>query len=72
MRHFLIVRPECGDWEALYMDGKLIAEGHSLRANDVLDAISSVFQNEVKYIEISDEEAECGMPMYSKDLSFFK
>lgn len=28
-----------GDWEGLYIDGKLYAEGHSLRASDVLDAL---------------------------------
>ena len=27
------------DWEGLYIDGKLILEGHSLSAVDVLDAI---------------------------------
>ncbi len=60
MREFTMVRPECGDWEALYMDGKLIAEGHSLRAYDVLDAIANVFPNRYVYKEIPDERAEEG------------
>ena len=60
MREFTLVCPECGDWEALYMDGKLITEGHSLRAYDVLDAIANVFPNRYVYKEISGELAEEG------------
>lgn len=66
MKEFTLVRPECGDWEALYMDGKLIAEGHSLRVMDVLDAVSNVFPNRVSYKEVSDERAEEG---FSENLS---
>lgn len=42
------------------MDGKLIAEGHSVRVEDILDEISSVFPNTYKLIEISDEKADEG------------
>jgi hypothetical protein len=28
-----------GDWEALYVDGELVAENHSVDVGDVLDAI---------------------------------
>lgn len=62
MTEFKIVKPECEDWVALYMNGKLIAEGHSLNEVDVLDAISDVFPNEFQYITIADEVAERGMP----------
>lgn len=27
------------DWEGLYIDGKLVSEGHSIRVHDVLDAL---------------------------------
>lgn len=27
------------DWEELYIDGKLVSEGHSIRVHDVLDAL---------------------------------
>lgn len=42
------------------MDGKLIAEGHSVRIQDILDGISGVFPSTYKIIEISDEKAEEG------------
>lgn len=66
---FTIVSPECGDWQALYINGKLAAEGHSLSVRDVLDCIDSILPNEVNSIEISDEVAEMGMPMYLDDLN---
>ena len=71
-RQFVIVSPESGDWEALYMDGKLIAEGHSLRVIDVLDAIADVLLNEVSYDEISDERAENGFDKYLCNMLPFK
>ena len=60
---FTIISPESGDWEALYINGKLAAEGHSLDARDVLDAIDDILPNEVNSIWIPDEAAESGMPM---------
>lgn len=30
MINFALVSPERGDWEALYMNGNLLDEGHSL------------------------------------------
>lgn len=65
MKDFVLMRPKSGDWEALYMDGKLIAEGHSLRTRDVLDAIADAFPNRLTYQSISDERAEGG---FSSDL----
>ena len=60
MTNFTLVCPECGDWEALYMDDMLIAEGHSLRVCDILDAISRVFPNKFEQKWISDDRAEEG------------
>lgn len=66
---FVKLYPECGDWEAWYMDGKLIAEGHTVRVEDILDAISNVFPNMIKKsIEISDEKAEIGFTKDLKDM----
>lgn len=62
LTEFKIVQSDDGDWMALYMSGKLIAEGHNLNASAVLDAISDVFPNNIKYIEVSSEVAEMGMP----------
>lgn len=68
MNEFTRVCPECGDWEAWYINGKLIAEGHRVRAEDLLDAIADVFPNTVKYIEISDRKAEMGFKENLEDM----
>lgn len=65
---FAIVYPESGDWEALYINGNLAAEGDSLSVQDVLDCIDSILPNEYKYMTISDEAAELGMPQYINEL----
>lgn len=65
---FTLVHPESGDWEALYINGKLAAEGHSLSVRDVLDCIDNILPNEYKYMTISDETAELGMPQYISEL----
>ena len=65
---FTIVYPESGDWEALYINGKLAAEGHRLSVRDVLDCIDNILPNEYKYMTISDETAELGMPQYINEL----
>lgn len=31
-----VVRVSVDDWEGVYLDGKLVAENHSLRASDIL------------------------------------
>ena len=59
---FTLVRPECADWEALYIDGRLVREGHSLDAWQILVAIEENLVCEIEKIEISDETAEAGMP----------
>lgn len=62
---FTKVIPCLGDWEAWYLDGRLIAEGHSVRAEDILNALEDILPNKIEYIEISDSIAEMG---FSKDL----
>lgn len=57
---FVNVSPECGDWEGWYMNGKLIAEGHSVSVDRFLEAIRDAFPNTCKLVEISDEKAEMG------------
>lgn len=69
MIKFTFVTAECGDWQALYIDGKLATEGHSIRARDVLDAIADILPNKVERYEITDEVAEMGMPTNLNDLS---
>ena len=65
---FTLVRPECADWEALYIDGKLVDEGHSLDAGRVLECIEKHLICEFEQIEISDEVAEMGMPTLLSEL----
>ena len=69
MTNFTFIAAECGDWEALYIDGKLAAEGHYIRAWDVLDAIADILPNKVRRHEIPDEVAESGMPESLNDLA---
>ncbi len=69
MTKFTFVTAECGDWQALYVDGKLAAEGHRVNARDVLDAIADIFPNTVESYEIPDRVAEDGMPVDLTDLS---
>lgn len=69
MTKFTFVTAECGDWQALYIDGKLAVEGHSISARSVLDAISGILPNKVERYETRDEIAEIGMPIYLNELS---
>lgn len=45
------------DWQALYVDGKLVLENHSLRAKDILKAIGVEFQ--ALHLEENLEIREC-------------
>ena len=63
-----LVHPESGDWEALYINGELVTEGHSIPANHVLACIAKPLDCKVELIEISDDTAEMGMPALLADL----
>jgi len=65
---FVCLHPECGDWEAWYLDGKLIAEGHNVRVEDILDALTDILPNTYTSVEISDEKAEKGFTIDLKDM----
>lgn len=55
------------DWEGIYVDGELKAEGHSLTKHDILTAVG-----QTNYISIeADEEwldKECYLPLNLKDV----
>ena len=68
MTNFTFVSSECGDWQALYINGELAVEGHSISARDVLDAIANILPNKVESYEIPDEVAEMGVPTNLKNL----
>jgi hypothetical protein len=59
---FTLVRPECGDWEALYIDGKLVKEDQRLSAFQILKLVKKIFGCEFKSVRVKDEVAEAGMP----------
>lgn len=69
MTKFTFVTSECGDWQSLYIDGRLAIEGHSISARDVLDAIADILPNKVERYEVSDRIAEDGMPANLSNLS---
>ena len=40
----ILVNCDSGDWEGLYIDGTLVAEGHSLSAYQVLEALGGEYK----------------------------
>lgn len=62
------VCPECGDWEALYINGILATEGHSLQLDKVILSLGQFAPILYGYHEIPDDIAEMGMPRYLSDL----
>lgn len=66
--NFTIATAEEGDWQALYTNGKLAAEGHEVRAIDVLDCIADILPNKVDHITVSQDIAEVGMPTYLDEI----
>lgn len=47
-----------GDWEALYVDGELVAENHQVDVSDVLDAVEgeSVVEAESEWMSVNLSE----------------
>lgn len=66
---FTLVRSESGDWEAFYINGKLVKEGHSLSAWQILECIEAALVCEIESVEIDDEVAEMGMPTLLSELT---
>lgn len=65
---FTFVTSESGDWKALYINDKLVVEGHEVTAKDVLDCIADILPNKVICLEIPQDIADIGMPEYLIDL----
>ena len=68
MNNFVKIIPESEDWEAWYLNGKLIAEGHTVKASDLLDAVADIFPNNIEYVQIPDEIAEQGFDDNLEDM----
>lgn len=45
MSKIVHISEECGDWEGIYVDGKLAAEGHSLDPQQTLDAVDLKYEH---------------------------
>jgi len=54
----VVVSAECGDWDALYINGDLAFEGHSIHWSHFASALGI----EYNAVEVTDEYAERGMP----------
>jgi hypothetical protein len=67
--NFTFVNSEYGDWQGLYINGKLAAEGHNISARDVLDCIADILPHNIITIEVPQDIAEMGMPMYLDDFN---
>ena len=64
---FVHVDNEDGDWEGYYLNGKLLGQGHSVRANELLEALGFDVEN----IELTTEEIEelgCQLPKDIKEV----
>ena len=62
------VRPECGDWEALYINGVLADESHNVSLDRAIMELGQFAPIQYAYLEIPDEVAEQGMPRCLEDL----
>jgi hypothetical protein len=50
--NIVIVHDNSGDWVGIYVDGKLVREGHSIQEEDVLDAIG--IPNKSVWVDMED------------------
>lgn len=64
-----IVSSECGDWEALYIDGKLVDENHRLLINQVLSHLGQFLPITLVCLDVPDDIAEMGMPCDLSELT---
>jgi len=71
MTKIVLLCPESGDWEALYVNEELIDEGHSLSVSDIFEAIQDIFPHEFRSEEIDDEKAEEGFSENLADMEVF-
>lgn len=49
------IKTNLNDWEKMYIDGSLYYEGHSISAQDVLEAIAEYADFDFEYEVIEDE-----------------
>lgn len=59
-----VVRSQDGDWIAIYRDGVMLEQGHSIQEEDLLRLLGLDFTVEVR--DLADEGGSA--PFYQKDL----
>lgn len=47
MKKVFLLRADAGDWIGIYVDGKLVNEGHSLSESAVLEAVEVDFDGAI-------------------------
>ncbi len=62
-----IVHVSWGDWEGIYVDDKLVAEGHSLDARQTLEAVGLMYLH-MERDECGEIEGCSSLPENFKDL----
>lgn len=65
----VIAAAECGDREALYINGRLIFENHRLRVEQVLSHLGQFLPITLVRMDVSDDTAKMGMPQNLSELA---
>ena len=64
-----IVSSDCGDWEVLYINDKMVMEDHKIRAGGLLHCIKEIFPHTFAFSFVTDERAEEGFPERREELT---
>lgn len=54
----LILVTNCDDWEALYLDGKCVAQDHEISRDELVDYVLDVREKH-EYVETDGEQTCC-------------
>ncbi len=54
MQHVAIVSNDSGDWEGIYINGRLAAEGHSLTVYEVLGLLGIACEFHTRLVDADD------------------
>lgn len=66
----LVTDEEYGDWQALYINGQLVDEAHTLQARDILQAIEGLTIESVELFSIESFPTGRGEPFLNDYTNF--
>lgn len=66
----LVTDEEYGDWQALYINGQLVDEAHTLQARDILQAIEGLTIESVELFSIESFPTGRGEPCLNDYTNF--